>query len=236
MDSITKTLDAIKNASSGSTSSGGTSTSGGNGYNSGSNYSGRETAFTWSDGSTTYSPSTNYLDAQKEGGKQGVNLVSAVTYDKGGPTVSSGNGFTDQTYSNSQQTGTYYDQALAREKQALQGINNTQQPDIPVQPLPSIQQQLQPQPITQTIPDYSSMFSSALNGMQNQNNSFMQSITDKLNSYKNSGGTNTVSENNYVNDTLGRKSGTGAYIKSATNSSNAISRYLAGDVFKNRAK
>ena len=230
LNSISKALSSLKNTSSSSKQSvtaTKSSSSSGNGYNSGSNYSGRETAYTWNDGTTTYSNATRYQDAAKEAGKTGVGLSSAVTYSTGGPTVASGNGFTNKGYSNSSQTGSYYDQALEQEKRALAGINTNNMQYT--EPLLSFQQEMYPY-MQSYVPDYSAMF----NNMQNQNNAYMQNITDMLNSYKNSGASNTILENSYVNDALGRKRGTGAYIKSGSNASNAISRYLAGDVFKNK--
>lgn len=178
------------------------------GYGKGSGYSGRETAYTWKDGTTTVSNATRYEDARREAGKgSDVGLSSAVTYSTGGPSVSSGNGFTNRVYSRS----------------GGGGGGGYQYP----------QQQYQPQII---MPDYSSLFNSAFNNMQNTNNSFMQSITDMLNKRNEKSNVNTIQESNYVNDALGRKNGTGAQISSAQNSSNAISRYLAGDVFKNKIR
>ena len=75
------------------------------GYGSGKGYSNRETAFTWKDGTTTYSNATNYLDAAKEAGKEGVGLSRASTYStKNGEKT----GFTNSIYSNDGKSGTAY--------------------------------------------------------------------------------------------------------------------------------
>lgn len=80
--------------SSSSSNSAGTSNGASINYNSGNGYNNRETAFTWKDGTTTYSNVTNWQDAAKEAGKEGVGLSSAVSYSTAGgadTTTSNGN-------------------------------------------------------------------------------------------------------------------------------------------------
>ena len=57
------------------TSSKGSASSGSINYNKGNGYNGRETAYSWKDGTTTSSNATNWRDAAKEAGKEGVGLI-----------------------------------------------------------------------------------------------------------------------------------------------------------------
>jgi hypothetical protein len=75
-DIIKSVASAIASAGSSSGTSNPTSS-----YKSGSSYDdGRETLYTWNDGTTTKSKATNYLDAAKEAGKENIGLRNAVTY------------------------------------------------------------------------------------------------------------------------------------------------------------
>ena len=87
MGILSSFASAVKSAASKSNSSSNSSSnksssnsSSGSGYGSGNGYGNRETAYTWKDGSTTYSNATNYMDAAKEAGKENVGLASASTY------------------------------------------------------------------------------------------------------------------------------------------------------------
>lgn len=140
MGLISKVVSAAKSAkakSSSSSSSSGSSSSNSSsssGYGSGSGYGNRETAYTWNDGSTTYSNATRYEDAAKEAGKTNVGLASAVSYSSNGTQTKNGsytggggsdgkggtNGqtsFTNNIYSQNKQTGKAYDNALTYEQQ-----------------------------------------------------------------------------------------------------------------------
>lgn len=138
MGLISKVASAAKAKSSSSSSSSGSSSSksagSSSGYGSGSGYGNRETAYTWNDGSTTYSNATRYEDAAKEAGKTNVGLASAVSYSSNGTQVKNGsytegggsdgkggtNGqtsFTNKIYSQDKQTGKNYDNAIRYEQQ-----------------------------------------------------------------------------------------------------------------------
>lgn len=140
MGLISKVASAAKSAlskSSSSSSSSGSSSSkssSSSGYGSGSGYGNRETAYTWNDGSTTYSNATRYEDAAKEAGKTNVGLSSAVSYysdqtQKNNGSYTEGGGsdgkggtngqtsFTNNIYSQNKQTGKNYDNALTYEQQ-----------------------------------------------------------------------------------------------------------------------
>lgn len=125
-----------KKSSSSSSSSGSSSSksSSSSGYGRGSGYGNRETAYTWKDGSTTYSDATDYRDAAKAAGKTNVGLSSAVSYysdqtqKNNGSYVAGGgsdgkggtNGqtsFTNNIYSQNKQTGKNYDNAIRYEQQ-----------------------------------------------------------------------------------------------------------------------
>ena len=159
---------ASKNNSSSSSSSNKSSSSSSNssssssGYGSGSGYGNRETAFTWKDGSTTYSNATNWQDAAKEAGKTNVGLASASTYyssgtQKNNGSYSSGGGsdgkggtngqtsFTNNIYSQDSQTGKTYDNALTYEKALAEqygmkvaGVNAPIGTNVNIAPLPSL--------------------------------------------------------------------------------------------------
>jgi len=105
---------------------GSTSSDNASGYGRGTGYSNRETAFRWSDGTTTYSNATDYRDAAAAAGKSlnNVSLVSSTTYGTGSLTGNSHNygvtavgdgsgksGFTKSIYSNNQGSGNSYDAA-----------------------------------------------------------------------------------------------------------------------------
>lgn len=96
------------------------------GYGRGTGYSNRETAYRWSDGTTTYSNATDYRDAAAAAGKSlgNISLVSATTYGTGSLTGDSKNygvtvvgdgsgksGFTKNIYSNNQGHGKAYETA-----------------------------------------------------------------------------------------------------------------------------
>lgn len=95
-------------------------TSGTDGYGRGKGYSNRETAFHWSDGTTTYSNATDYRDAAEMAGKElsKTQLLSATTYGTGSLTDNSynygvtavgdgsgRNGFTGNIYSRADSKG-----------------------------------------------------------------------------------------------------------------------------------
>ena len=86
-------------------------------YKQGGTYGGRETAYTWKDGTTTYSNLTRWEDAAKEAGKEGVGLASAVSY-----RVNNGKPVSDRAYSSSYS----YDQngydAAKRYREQLAGV------------------------------------------------------------------------------------------------------------------
>ncbi|MEA4973752.1 MAG: hypothetical protein VB119_11385 [Candidatus Metalachnospira sp.] len=96
------------------------------GYGRGTGYSNRETAYRWSDGTTTYSNATDYRDAAAAAGKSlgNVSLVSATTYGTGSLTGDSKNygvtvvgdgsgksGFTKNIYSNNKGHSKAYEMA-----------------------------------------------------------------------------------------------------------------------------
>lgn len=62
-------------------------------YGGGRTYEGRETAYVWKDGTTTYSNLTRWDDAAKAAGKEGVGLASAHTY-----RVNNGKSVSDKPY------------------------------------------------------------------------------------------------------------------------------------------
>lgn len=84
------------------------------GYGSGMGYGNRETAYTWKDGSTTYSNATRYEDAAREAGKVGVGLSSSVSYGSSGQQKQNGN---SGIYSNGTATGKNYENAIKYEQQ-----------------------------------------------------------------------------------------------------------------------
>lgn len=84
------------------------------GYGIGKGYGDRETAYTWKDGTTTYSNATRYEDAAKEAGKVGVGLSSAVSYGSSGQQKQNGN---NNIYSKNTATGKNYENALRYEQQ-----------------------------------------------------------------------------------------------------------------------
>lgn len=109
-------------SSSGGSSSGSSSSSSSIDYNKGNGYTGRETAYTWKDNTTTYSNATNWQDAAREAGKEGVGLKSAVSYtvNNGRPTsTSSGGIYSSNRPTIDSTTGrNAYAQALADEAMA----------------------------------------------------------------------------------------------------------------------
>lgn len=97
----------------------------GSGYQSGGAYGNRETAYTWKDGTTTYSGDTNWRDAAKREGKEGIGLKSAVTYSignnrSGGKLTGGGSGgrtsFSDRWYSSATPNKYDYQNALRYEQ------------------------------------------------------------------------------------------------------------------------
>lgn len=96
------------------------------GYGRGVGYANRETAYKWSDGTTTYSNATDYRDAALKAGKDlnNVALVSSTTYGTGSLTGNSNNygvtvvgdgsgksGFTNNIYTNKKGHGKAYETA-----------------------------------------------------------------------------------------------------------------------------
>ena len=97
----------------------------GQGYQKGGAYSDRETAYTWEDGTTTYSNYTNWKDAAKAAGKEGVGLQTAVSYSignnrSGGTSTGGGNSgrtsFSDRWYSSATPNKYDYQNALRYEQ------------------------------------------------------------------------------------------------------------------------
>ncbi len=115
-----------KPSSSSSSSKGSSSSSGSSGgstnYNRGNSYNGRQTAYTWKDNTTTYSYATNWQDAAREAGKEGVGLKSAVSYTtNGGSPISTSSGSKGSSYRPAIDSTTgrnAYAQALADEAMA----------------------------------------------------------------------------------------------------------------------
>ena len=109
-----KNSTSNNNTSSNSTASNSSSSTPVNtGYGSGVGYGNREVAFTWNDGTTTYSNATRWEDAAKEAGKQGVGLANSVSYMSSGQQKANGN---NSIYSNNSQTGNNYTNALTYEQ------------------------------------------------------------------------------------------------------------------------
>ena len=115
-----------KTSSSSSSSKGSSSSSGSSGgstnYNKGNGYNGKQTLFSWKDGTFTVSNATNWQDAAKAAGKEGVGLKSAVTYTVSGgkdSSTSKGNIYSSNNPSVDSTTGrNAYAQALADEAMA----------------------------------------------------------------------------------------------------------------------
>lgn len=225
-----------------------------NSYKSGSGYASRETAYTWTDGSTTYSNHTNYQDAQKEAGKTGVGLVNAVSYPTGNSNGSSANanGNGNNGYSNSSPNGNYYSDALAYEKSVADshgmgnnngaygsggggGYNNDFVMYLPQGSMYNNQQQFS----MPNYDDYFNQFNNSLSGMQNQNNlnySGLATSIDKLTnaSYNNQQYMNSksnqvnLSDDSLLKKTQSKNPSVGYQAKGA---SNAINRLLATESF-----
>ena len=118
------------------------STGDGAGYGAGNGYANRESAFTWNDGTTTFSNATNYKDAAKLADKEDVGLSSSVTYLSSGTQKKNGTsfnynvdadgrtdrqtGFIEDIYSKDSQTGHNYDNALyyENEMRSMYGLDD----------------------------------------------------------------------------------------------------------------
>ena len=118
------------------------STGNGAGYGTGNGYANRESAFTWNDGTTTFSNATNYSDAAKLAGKDDVGLSGAVSYLSSATQKKNGTafnynvdaegktdgqtGFTKDIYSKSDQTANNYNNALYYENElrSLYGLDD----------------------------------------------------------------------------------------------------------------